>query len=165
MARYTDADCRLCRRTGEKLFLKGERCYTPKCAIDRRKHPPGEHITRRRRVSDSGIQLKEKQKARFTYGVLEKQFRGYFAKAQNSPGITGDALLALLEQRLDNVVYRASFADSRDQATDERLDDLDDAFSLYRCHGIMNCVSVCPKGLNPTEAISNIRKKLINRKG
>ena len=116
MARYTDADCRLCRRTGEKLFLKGERCYTPKCAIDRRKHPPGEHISRRRRVSDSGIQLKEKQKARFTYGLLEKQFRGYFAKAQKSPGITGDALLALLEQRLDNVVYRASFADSRDQA-------------------------------------------------
>mgnify|MGYP001431828648 CR=1 FL=1 len=117
MARYTDADCRLCRRTGEKLFLKGERCYTPKCAIDRRKHPPGEHTTtRRRRVSDSGIQLKEKQKARFTYGVLEKQFRSYFAKAQNAQGITGDALLALLEQRLDNVVYRASFADSRDQA-------------------------------------------------
>ena len=117
MARYTDADCRLCRRTGEKLFLKGERCHTPKCAIDRRKNPPGEHIsTRRRRVSDTGIQLKEKQKARYTYGLMEKQFRSYFVKAQKSKDITGDALLALLEQRLDNVVYRASFADSRDQA-------------------------------------------------
>ena len=116
MARYTDADCRLCRRTGEKLFLKGERCYTQKCAIDRRKHPPGEHIQRRRRVSDWGIQLREKQKARFTYGLLEKQFKGLFVKAQNSDGVTGDVLLSLLEQRLDNVVYRASFADSRDQA-------------------------------------------------
>ena len=116
MARYTDADCRLCRRTGEKLFLKGERCYTQKCAIDRRKHPPGEHVQRRRRVSDWGIQLREKQKARFTYGLLEKQFKGLFVKAQNSDGVTGDVLLSLLEQRLDNVVYRASFADSRDQA-------------------------------------------------
>jgi small subunit ribosomal protein S4 len=117
MARYTDADCRLCRRTGEKLFLKGERCHTPKCAIDRRKHPPGEHISmRRKRVSDTGIQLKEKQKARYTYGLMEKQFRSYFVKAQKSKDVTGDALLALLEQRLDNVVYRASFADSRDQA-------------------------------------------------
>ena len=116
MARYTDADCRLCRRTGEKLFLKGERCYTQKCAIDRRKHPPGEHVQRRRRVSDWGIQLREKQKARFTYGLLEKQFKGLFVKAQNSDGDTGDVLLSLLEQRLDNVVYRASFADSRDQA-------------------------------------------------
>ena len=116
MARYTGADCRLCRRTGEKLFLKGERCHTPKCAIDRRKHPPGEHTLRRRRVSDVGIQLREKQKARFTYGVLEKQFKGYFVKAQKSKGITGNVLLSLLEQRLDNVVYRASFADSRDKA-------------------------------------------------
>jgi small subunit ribosomal protein S4 len=115
MARYIDPVCRQCRRIGEKLFLKGERCYTPKCAVDRRKRPPGEQIPRRRRPSDWAIQLKEKQKARFSYGVLERQFRRYFEAARGQPGITGDILIQLLERRLDNVVYRLSFVDSRRQ--------------------------------------------------
>lgn len=115
MARYTDPSCRQCRRIGEKLFLKGERCYTPKCAVDRRKRPPGERVPRRRRPSDWAIQLREKQKARFTYGVLERQFRKYFGMAREQPGVTGDMLLQVLETRLDNVVYRLSFVDSRKQ--------------------------------------------------
>jgi len=116
MARYTGPACRLCRRIGEKLFLKGERCFTPKCAVDRRRRPPGDHIPRRRRVSDRGIQLREKQKARFTYGILERQFRRYFEEAKRRPEITGQYLIQLLERRLDNVVFRLGFADSRDQA-------------------------------------------------
>ncbi len=115
MARYIDPVCRQCRRIGEKLFLKGERCYTPKCAVERRKRPPGEAVPRRRRPSDWAIQLREKQKARFTYGVLERQFRRYFDTARDQPGVTGDLLLQLLESRLDNVVYRLSFVDSRQQ--------------------------------------------------
>ena len=115
MARYTDPVCRKCRRIGEKLFLKGERCYTPRCAVERRKAPPGEQVPRRRRSSDWAIQLKEKQKARFTYGVLERQFRKYFQVAREQSGVTGDVLMQLLERRLDNVVYRLSFADSRSQ--------------------------------------------------
>ncbi len=115
MARYTDAVCRQCRRIGEKLFLKGERCYTPRCAVERRKRPPGDHVPRRRRPSEWAIQLREKQKARFTYGVLEGQFRKYFDAAREKTGVTGDELLALLESRLDNVVYRLSFAESRKQ--------------------------------------------------
>ena len=115
MARYIDPVCRQCRRIGEKLFLKGERCYTPKCAVDRRKKPPGDHVPRRRRSSDWALQLREKQKARFTYGVLERQFSRYFEMARERPGITGDHLVELLERRLDNVVYRLSFADSRRQ--------------------------------------------------
>jgi small subunit ribosomal protein S4 len=115
MARYIDPVCRQCRRIGEKLFLKGERCYTPKCAVDRRKRPPGEQVPRRRRPSDWAIQLKEKQKARFSYGVLERQFRRYFDTAREQPGITGENLIQLLERRLDNVVYRLSFVDSRRQ--------------------------------------------------
>jgi len=116
MARYTDPVCRQCRRIGEKLFLKGDRCYTPRCAVDRRKRPPGDNVPRRRRSSDWAIQLREKQKARFTYGVLERQFRGYFDVARDRQGATGDLLLQLLETRLDNVVYRLSFVDSRRQA-------------------------------------------------
>jgi len=116
MARYIDPVCRQCRRIGEKLFLKGERCYTPRCAVERRKRPPGDRIPRRRRPSDWAIQLREKQKARFTYGVLERQFRKYFDLARGQPGATGDNLLQILERRLDNVVYRLSFADSRRQA-------------------------------------------------
>ena len=116
MARYTGPVCRLCRRAGEKLFLKGERCYTPKCAVERRHRPPGEHVPRRRRVSDRGIQLREKQKARQTYGVLERQFRRYFQEARRRPGVTGQYLLQLLERRLDNVVFRLGFAESRSQA-------------------------------------------------
>ncbi len=116
MARYTDAVCRLCRRAGVKLFLKGERCYTPRCAVDKRRKPPGSQTLRRRRTSDWGVQLREKQKARQIYGVMEKQFRKYFAEAQRRPGMTGLHLLQLLEERLDNVAYRLNFADSRSQA-------------------------------------------------
>ena len=116
MAHYTDPVCRQCRRIGEKLFLKGERCYTPRCAVERRRRPPGGQLPRRRRPSDWSLQLKEKQKARFTYGVLERQFRKYFEIARDRPGITGDNLIAVLETRLDNAVYRLSFAESRRQA-------------------------------------------------
>ena len=116
MARYTDAVCRLCRRAGVKLFLKGERCYTPRCAIERRRRPPGSQPIRRRRTSDWGTQLREKQKARQIYGVLEKQFRKYFSEAQRRPGMTGQYLMQILEERLDNVTYRLNFADSRNQA-------------------------------------------------
>lgn len=115
MARYKDAVCRKCRRIGEKLFLKGDRCYTPRCAVERRRRPPGDSNPRRRRPSDWALQLREKQKARFTYGVLEKQFRKYFEMARNKPGVTGDNLLQVLETRLDNVVFRLSMADSRQQ--------------------------------------------------
>ena len=116
MARYTDAVCRLCRRAGVKLFLKGERCYTPRCAVERRRKPPGSQPMRRRRTSDWGTQLREKQKARQIYGVLEKQFRKYFSEAQRRPGMTGQYLMQILEERLDNVAYRLNFADSRSQA-------------------------------------------------
>ena len=115
MARYIDPVCRQCRRIGEKLYLKGERCYTPRCAVERRKRPPGEQIPRRRRASEWALQLREKQKARWTYGVLERQFRKYFEFARSHPGVTGDVLLQQLERRLDNVVYRLSFVDSRKQ--------------------------------------------------
>jgi len=101
---------------GEKLFLKGERCFTPKCAVERRGTPPGEHSGRRRRLSERGVQLREKQKARYTYGTLERQFRNYYDKATRAPGITGQQILQQLERRLDNVVYRLGFADSRKQA-------------------------------------------------
>jgi len=116
MARYTESVCRLCRRAGVKLFLKGERCYTPRCAVERRRKPPGNQPLRRRRPSDWGTQLREKQKTRQMYGVLEKQFRKYFAEAQRVPGTTGPLLLQFLEERLDNVAYRLNFADSRSQA-------------------------------------------------
>jgi small subunit ribosomal protein S4 len=118
MARYTGPACRLCRRLGEKLMLKGERCTTQKCALERRKMPPGQQRLKRRRrkMSDRGLQLMEKQKARRSYGVMEKQFRRHFAEAERRPGITGENLLRILEMRLDNVVYRLGFADSRRQA-------------------------------------------------
>ncbi len=115
MARYTASVCRLCRRSGEKLTLKGSRCLTPKCALDRRGKPRGRQVGRRR-LSDRAVQLREKQKARYTYGLLEKQFRRLFAQAEKQPGITGENLLVLLERRLDNIVYRLGFADSRSQA-------------------------------------------------
>jgi len=115
MARYKDAVCRQCRRIGEKLFLKGERCYSPRCAVEKRRRPPGNSNPRRRRPSDWALQLKEKQKARFTYGVLERQFRRYFEMAREGSGATGDNLIQVLESRLDNVVYRLSFSDSRKQ--------------------------------------------------
>ncbi len=116
MGRYIGSVCRLCRRSGEKLMLKGDRCYTPKCAIDKRAKPPGKQPNRRRRVSDRGLQLREKQKARYTYGILERQFKRTFEMAERQPGITGDNLVVLLERRLDNVAYRLGFADSRSQA-------------------------------------------------
>ena len=115
MARYTGPVCRLCRRHGDALMLKGERCYT-KCAFQKRPQPPGYRLPRRRRVSDRAMQLREKQRARYTYGVLERQFRRYYAEAVRRPGVTGDNLVRLLESRLDNVVYRLGFADSRAQA-------------------------------------------------
>ena len=116
MARYTDAVCRLCRRAGEKLFLKGERWYTPKCGVEKRRKPPGSQPARRRRTSDWGTQLREKQKARQIYGVLERQFLKYYSEALRRPGITGSYLMQILEERLDNVAYRLNFADSRSQA-------------------------------------------------
>ena len=118
MARYTQATCRLCRRVGDKLMLKGDRCFTSKCALERRDVPPGySGISKRRaKKSDRGLQLQQKQKARYTYGILERQFRKVFAEAERLPGVTGENLLVLLERRLDNVVYRLGFASSRSQA-------------------------------------------------
>lgn len=116
MARYIDADCRRCRRYGEKLYLKGEKCFTPKCPFEKRPYPPGDRRFGRRRVSDRGLQLREKQRARYIYGVLERQFRRYYEEALRLPGVSGDNLLRLLEMRLDNVVYRLGWAESRDQA-------------------------------------------------
>jgi len=116
MARYTGPVCRLCRREGMKLYLKGDRCYSEKCAIDRRNYAPGQHGQRRAKASEYGMQLREKQKVRRVYGVLEGQFRGYFGKAERQQGVTGENLLRILERRLDNVVYRLGFASSRAQA-------------------------------------------------
>lgn len=117
MGRYIGPVCRICRRVGEKLFLKGERCLTPKCGIERRASPPGDHgAARRRRVSEHGVQLREKKRARAIYGVLERQFSKYFDEAAKKPGVTGQYLLQLLERRLDNVVFRLGLADSRPQA-------------------------------------------------
>ena len=116
MARYTGATCRLCRREGQKLFLKGDRCYTDKCAFVRRSYAPGQHGAAKKKLSNYGVQLREKQKARRIYGVLEGQFRHYYEKADHMKGITGENLLMLLEMRLDNVVYRLGFANSIRQA-------------------------------------------------
>ena len=118
MARYKDSVCRLCRREGMKLFLKGDRCIGDKCSFEKRSFPPGQHGAARSRgkLSEYGLQLREKQKARRVYGVLEKQFRLYYKEAARRKGVTGDNLFSLLESRLDNVVFRASFADSRNQA-------------------------------------------------
>ncbi|MBS6475712.1 MAG: 30S ribosomal protein S4 [Clostridiales bacterium] len=116
MARYTEAVCRQCRREGQKLFLKGARCYSDKCAFTTRASAPGQHGTGRKKTGEYGLQLREKQKAKRTYGVLEKQFRHYFELAEKMKGVTGENMLALLERRLDNVVYRAGFGASRAQA-------------------------------------------------
>ena len=116
MARYTEAVCRQCRREGAKLYLKGDKCYSDKCAFTRRGYAPGQHGQGRKKVSEYGTQLREKQKARRIYGLLEGQFRSYFEKAERMKGITGENLLVLLERRLDNVVYRLGMADSRNQA-------------------------------------------------
>ena len=116
MSRYTDANCRLCRREGQKLFLKGDRCYSSKCAIDRRGYAPGQHGQGRSKISDYGLQLREKQKAKRFYGLQKTQFRNLFDKAARKTGITGENLLILLETRLDNVVFRLGFASSRKEA-------------------------------------------------
>ena len=117
MARYTGSSCRLCRRENLKLFLKGDRCYGDKCAFERRPYAPGQHGQRRGgKMSDYRLQLREKQKTRYTYGIMERQFRRFFTRAEKQTGITGENLLVLLERRLDNVVYRLGFADSRSQA-------------------------------------------------
>ena len=116
MARYTGASCRLCRREGKKLFLKGERCYSEKCAVTRRASLPGQHGKGRKKTSEYGLQLRAKQSARRYYGVLEGQFAGYFDKADAKPGITGDNLLQILESRIDNIAYRLGFASSRKEA-------------------------------------------------
>jgi small subunit ribosomal protein S4 len=115
MARYTSPRCRLCRRLGEKLYLKGDKCFS-NCTFEKRPYPPGPRQTRRRKVSDRGLQWREKQKARAVYGVLESQFRNYYEEAVRRPGVTGDTLLRTLELRMDNAVYRLGFADSRQQA-------------------------------------------------
>ncbi|MCP4632893.1 MAG: 30S ribosomal protein S4 [candidate division Zixibacteria bacterium] len=117
MARYKDANCKLCRREAQKLFLKGSRCYSDKCAFEKRPYGPGQHGQNfRRKVSEYGLQLREKQKVRRIYGILEKQFKNYFKKAEKTKGITGEILLALLECRLDNIIYRIGFAPSRKAA-------------------------------------------------
>jgi len=116
LARYTESVCRLCRRENLKLFLKGERCYSDKCAIERRNYPPGQHGQKRPKFSEYSIQLREKQKLKRMYGVLENQFRRTFDKASREKGVTGEALLVLLERRLDNVAYRLGFASSRAEA-------------------------------------------------
>ena len=116
MARYKDEQCRICRREGQKLFLKGSRCYTDKCSISRRNYAPGQNGQKKKKLSEYGTQLREKQKTKAYYGVGEKQFRKYFEMASNKKGITGEELLTILESRLDNVVYRLGFASSRAQA-------------------------------------------------
>lgn len=116
MARYTEAKCKLCRREGTKIFLKGDRCYTDKCPFERRPYPPGQHGRRRKKSTDYGMQLREKQKVRRMYGLMEHQFHNNFKKAEARKGVTGVNLLRILELRLDNVVYRMGFANSRDQA-------------------------------------------------
>ena len=116
MSRYKDEQCRVCRREGQKLFLKGSRCYSDKCSVTRRNYAPGEHGQGRKKLSEYGTQLREKQKTKAFYGVGEKQFRKYFEMAENKKGITGEVLLQILESRLDTVVYRAGFGASRAQA-------------------------------------------------
>jgi len=116
VARYTGPVCRLCRREGEKLFLKGDRCLTPKCAIERRGYPPGQHGQGRKKISQYGIQLRQKQKLRRIYGIGERQFRNYFARAEKQKGVVGENFLKILERRLDNIVYRLGFTTSRSSA-------------------------------------------------
>ena len=116
MSRYKDEQCRVCRREGQKLFLKGSRCFSDKCSISRRNYAPGDHGQKRKKLSEFGMQLREKQKTKAFYGVLEKQFRKYFQMAANKKGVTGELLLQILESRLDNVVYRLGFGTSRAQA-------------------------------------------------
>ena len=116
MARYTEGTCRLCRREGDKLFLKGERCYSAKCALAKKSAAPGQHGQGRKKISEYGLQLREKQKTKRFYGVLEKQFKNYFVEADRQEGMTGENLLKLIERRLDNVVYRMGMAESRKEA-------------------------------------------------
>jgi small subunit ribosomal protein S4 len=121
MARYTGSVCRFCRRENQKLFLKGDRCFTEKCSFERRAYPPGQHGQGRIKFSEYGLQLREKQKVRRMYGLLEKQFRNLFDKADRLRGITGENFLGMLERRFDNVVYRAGFASSRSEVNDKKV--------------------------------------------
>ncbi len=150
MAKYTGSKCRLCRREGSKLYLKGEKCYSSKCAFENRAFPPGQHGQRRTRLSDYALQLREKQKLRRTYGVLERQFRSYFKTAARKKGSTGEILLQLLEGRLDNVVYRMGFGSSRSEAR-----------QLVRHNGILvngKRVNIPSYQINPEDAISTSEK-------
>lgn len=145
MARYTGSKCRLCRREGGKLFLKGEKCFSSSCAVERRAYPPGQHGQRRTRVSDYGLQLREKQKLRRVYGILEKQFAAYYEEADRRKGSTGENLLKLLEGRLDNVVYRMGFGCSRTEAR-----------QLVRHNGVMvngQRVNIPSYQLRPEDAV------------
>lgn len=151
MARYIGSKCRLCRREGEKLFLKGEKCYTGKCAMENRAFPPGQHGQRRTRLSDYALQLREKQKMRRIYGVLERQFRLYYKEADRIKGSTGENLLQLLESRLDNVVYRMGFGASRNEAR-----------QLVRHKAIMvngTIVTIPSYRLKPSDVVSINEKK------
>src|SRR5512136_3281006 len=116
MGRFIGPICRLCRRSGDKLMLKGDRCFGPKCAVERRPKPPGPHLAQRRRLSDRAVQLREKQKAKYSYGLYERQFKRFFGQAEKMLGVTGENLVVLLERRLDNVVYKLGFADNHAQA-------------------------------------------------
>ncbi|OQY29075.1 MAG: 30S ribosomal protein S4 [Candidatus Cloacimonetes bacterium 4572_55] len=154
MARYTGAVCKLCRREASKLYLKGKRCYSDKCAMERKAYPPGHHgRARGRKVSPYGIQLREKQKAKRIYGVLEKQFRNYFAKADRQKGVTGENLLQFLERRLDNIVFRCGFAPSRKSARQ---------FVLHRHFTVDNQVVNIPSfSVRPGEVVQ-VREKSRN---
>lgn len=150
MAKYIGSKCRLCRRQGEKLFLKGEKCYTSKCAVENRSFAPGQHGQKRARITDYGNQLREKQKLRWIYGILERQFRRYYKEASRRKGATGEALLQLLEGRLDNVVYRMGFGASRTEAR-----------QLVRHNGITvngNKVNIPSYQVSPSDVIAVTEK-------
>lgn len=154
MARYLGANCRLCRREGKKLFLKGDRCYTDKCAVERRNYPPGQHGQNKTKVSNYGLQLREKQKVKRIYGILERQFRLIYQRADRMKGIVGENMLSLLERRLDNVVFRLGFANSRKQARQ---------LVVHR-HFLVNgrCVNIPSYTVKPNDVISVAEKSKDN---
>jgi len=154
LARYLGANCRLCRREGKKLFLKGDRCYTDKCAVERRNYPPGQHGQNKTKVSNYGLQLREKQKVKRIYGILERQFRLIYQRADRMKGIVGENMLSLLERRLDNVVFRLGFANSRKQARQ---------LVVHR-HFLVNgrCVNIPSYTVKPNDVISVAEKSKDN---
>ncbi len=154
MARYLGANCRLCRREGKKLFLKGDRCYTDKCSVERRNYPPGQHGQNKTKVSNYGLQLREKQKVKRIYGILERQFRLIYQRADRMKGIVGENMLSLLERRLDNVVFRLGFANSRKQARQ---------LVVHR-HFLVNgrCVNIPSYTVKPNDVISVAEKSKEN---